>query len=599
MTARAGAWTATLAVLAFYGAVAAVWTWPAVRFDPDLLPTRHFDLLPMIWLLERAPGTFPGMLHRASAWPLGESLARVDSYVLLAVAWLNGGRIPAWILARLLLWLGPAVSALAAERCAARGLGVPRPWSLLAGLVYGFSGIAASAALEGHAFHLLAPWLPLLCLALLEGTARIGNDGAPRSTRHALAWGLAAAVAWSLGLFTTAYLGIAGAVLAAALLVRAPLARTADGRRGGGRSLLPLATFLPGVLAAGAYYTWLFARGGRWADGEVNPTLFLRMGSTTLGGLAAASEAVDLGWHSIAAPVGFVGFWLLLLAPVVLVRRPGWRTLTLVGLGALLFTLGRSIRADVDARAWISPVALLADLPGLQYFRFPIRLAWLYALCAGLVGSAVLARLADLARALPRPPHPAWLRAVLVLAVLDVFVGTGLPGRLRRQVAATPSAYGAAPEDRAVLDLYGEAFDRSSGELEMWARNLACYHQAWHGRPIFEVCIGTSVESPRELAGRWVGMALLAAETAGDPDLALDRVRSRLQDLGVGAVALHPDFFRPSDARALARSLEALLGAPLAESRDGGEHLLVYGVAAPSAPVDPAGAWARLVGELR
>ena len=58
--------------------------------------------------------------------------------------------------------LGTALNAFTAERSAASDLGVGRPASLLAGIAYGYSGIAGNVILEGHVYHLLNPWLPLL-----------------------------------------------------------------------------------------------------------------------------------------------------------------------------------------------------------------------------------------------------------------------------------------------------------------------------------------------------------------------------------------------------------------------------------------------------
>lgn len=540
-----------LLVFAAYLMLSASWSWPLARFDPSVLVTRHFDLYPTAWLVQAAPGTFPGLHHPASAWPTGESLARVDSYLLYVLGLLAGRSVSPSLLVQLLAWVGPAVSALVAERCAADGFGVRRPWSLLAGALYGFAGIAAVAVLEGHVHHLLNPWLPGLWWAWARGGR----------ARHGLVVGLA----FALALFTSAYAGVNALLLLAALASGDP------------RRALRLA---PGVAAvalpAGLYYARLFAAGGRFGDGEAPLVEQVgRMGTVSLAGLAGVPVTVDLHAHSLAAPLGFVGIFLAALAPAVLRGERGWRAPAVLAVLAVLVALGRDVRLDEGALVWAWPADALAELPGATFFRFPARLLWLWALVTGVVGARVLGALADRA---PRGP------GVLVLGIglAEATWAPLLPARLDRVPAAAPSAYAAAPLDRPLLDLYGRPVDRSGGELEMWARNLGCYYQARHRRPILEVCIGTAVQSPREHVQRYLLRRL------GDPAAV-----QTLTALGLGAVAVHADTFRPGDLDWLASALAARLGEP-AESADGGERLLLWVVPATSGADSPA-AWEIVV----
>ena len=132
-------------------------------------------------------------------------------------------------------------------------------------------------------------------------------------------------------------------------------------------------------------------------------------------------------------------------------------------------------------------------------------------------------------------------------------------------IAEVPSVYASAPEERAVLDLYGESLDRSSGELEMRARALTCYYQAHHRRPVPEVCMGTGLSTPRESLQKW----LMNQASRGAP------LSKTLQSVGIGAVVLHLDTLRASDALLLEQSLQTELGPPL-RSNDGGERLLLF-----------------------
>lgn len=524
----------TLVVFASYLLFSAVYTWPAVCLDPTVLPTRHFDLYPALWLIQTAPSVVPRLFHSFSAWPYGESLARIDSYLLLLLGWLNQNFFSSVQVADLLIWLGPALNALAAELCAHRAFGIPRPQSWLAGLTFGFSGITAVALLEGHVYHLLNPWLPLLLGSLWLGSGPQGR------WYHGLLGGLA----WVLGQFTTAYFGVCGAFLTVALLLRAPRA-----------SLKLVPGLLLTVLPATAYYLWLFSLGGNWKD-NAPTTGVLQSGTSTLSGLLHASPSVDLGGHSIAAPLHFMSFWLWFLAPFLLKKE--WKGLWILALGMLLASFGAYFRAVPGGAGVASPLAYLALwMPSLAFFRFPIRLLWVFSLVSGILASRVLAE---------RTQGRFWMG----LALLDVLLSSGMPGRLTQGIATVPSAYASAPEGRAVLDIYGESLDASSGELEMRARALGCYYQSVHRRPIAEVCIGTGIQSPREKLSRFLMRGL-----GQNPEGTIHA----LEAVGIGAIALHLDTLRPADALVLETGLSGVLGTP-AESQDGGEHLLLFGLTA-------------------
>lgn len=535
-------------VFASYLLLSAAFTWPAAQLSPEVLPTRHFDIYPMVWLLERSPYTFPDMVHAYSAWPYGESLSRLDSYVLLWLGWLNQGMIPGVTLVSLLAWWGPAISAYVAEYAARSCLHVPRPYSWIAGAGYAFSGIASNALLEGHVYHLMDPWLPLLFIALWRGTGPWGRAS------HGFLIGLS----WALCQFTTAYLGICGIILIGVLLLRSPWAM---------RMLLPgiLVTAVP----SGLYYVYLFSQESLWkSSAPFNPELIMQGGSSTLAGLLAWTPETDLVWHSLAAPLGFCTFWLFLLAPVLLQDRHGWRAIWLCAFAALLMSFGASFRMYPEGPGLTSPLALLSSVEALRFFRFPMRLLWIYSLLGSLIASRVAAEIGQ----------SRWSVAGMLLAVVvDALAVTGAPLRLRAAIATVPSAYQAAPKDRAILDIYGTILTHSSDEMSMRTRVIGCYYQTVHQRPIFEVCIGTGDNTPREHLSEWLVSELL------NPQSDKAQVLKHLADVGTGALALHTDTIRPADAESLSQALTNLLG-PATVSTDGGEHLQVYVM--PEATVD-------------
>ncbi len=502
-------------VLLFFLAVAAAWSWPAPLLDPQRLPVRHFDLFPVLWLLHHAPEIGLDLRVEGSAWPAGETLARLDSWVLLLLGWLLRPLLSATSVALLLAWWGPALSAFAAERAAAT-LGATRPWSLVAGLVYGFSGVAASAALEGHVPHLLQPWLPL-CLA--AGWRAGDPDGRPV---HGLLAGLGA----SLALLTTAYHGLVAALLLLGLGLRA--------LRRPGPILAALVPLAPVLLWLG----WLYSLGASEAVPPRRALEIARLGSATLESLLLWTPAQDALGHSVGAPMGG-----LLLAGLLLGRR---RTLRLLALLGLLLSLGPALAVTADGPSISSPLALLWHTPAAAVLRFPVRFAWLTTLCAGVMLALALSRAA------PKLGTPA-RAAILGLALLDPFLLTGMPGRQGEQGLPPPAPSG----EGAVLDLYAVAAFPARSDIDMRARVGSCAAQVAHGRPTLARCIGTGLSDPRTEASAWLLARLL------QPGGAPADTTSALARAGVGEVALHPDWLRPEDLPALRASLEGLLGAPV------------------------------------
>lgn len=510
-----GGWLEHGAVLAFFIAVAAAWSWPAPLLDPQRLAVRHFDLWPALWLLDRAPAVGLDLVHPGSAWPEGEVLARLDSWVALGLGWLLRPWASAVALVGLMGWLGPALSAFAAERAAAM-LGARRPWTLAAGLAYGLSGVAASAALEGHVPHLLEPWLPLV---LAAGWRAGGADGR-------WWWGPLAGVGAALALLTTAYHGLAALLLWAVLLLRAA-------KEGGRAGVARLALAAVPLLPVGAWLAWSFVQGGAEVVPPRRMVELALLGSATPGALLWWTPAQDLLGHSVGAPTGGLVVGALLFGLLGAGgRREGDRWLLAIAALGLVLALGPRVPG----------LALLWETPAGAVLRFPVRFAWLTALAGGVL----LAR--RMSQAAPR-------RAVvlLALALLDAFLVPGMPGR--QQAQALPSAVAVGEQgEGAVLDLFPVAAWPAQADVEMRARTTACAGQVVHGRPTLARCIGTSVSDPRTVVAGWLLPRLMAP---GGPPAGLGR---RLAALGVGEVVMHEAAFRPEDLPVLRAALDQALG---------------------------------------
>jgi hypothetical protein len=505
---------------AFFFALSVAWTWPLVLSPASGTVALHFDQLPAAWLVHAAP-TFLDGTSELSMWPVGEPLARLDAFVFLALAIVLQGVVPGLLLTNLFVLLGPVASAWAAERLA-RGVGVAAPYSIVCGVLFGFAPLATVAALEGHIYYLLDPWLPLAALY----------------TWQRRPW--PAVAMFTLALLTTAYLGVNALLVILAILAHQ---RRLDPR------------LLGGVALVGAVYAATFVLGSvstaSTAGGEGFEAL-LRVGSASLATLVAWDPWVDLNRHSLAPVVGVLPLCLALLAP--LARIPSGPWLALGGL-ALLASFGPVLEAGVAREGGIPTLLWPLHALGLfSVYRFPVRFAWITALAFGVLAARVAERMRG-------------GRVVIAFAVIDVLFVSGAYTRLRLHPTPTPTLYGLLPEG-AVLDLYPRVGGVQE-DMAFYQQNLSCYYQLFHHRPILERCLNTDIrKSPRLLASDRVHEAALSG---GD-------VAGVLAALDVASVVMHVDLYQPSEHSQVQEALSASLGQPLGEGRDGGEWLLAWRV---------------------
>ena len=527
-------------------ALSALWTWPAL-FTHGMLG-HNPDAAGTVWFVSAAPRLLFDLTDPLTGWPAGATYGRPDSFVLMVLGALLSP-IGAARAHALLGLFGVFASAMGAEAFA-RALGAARPWSALAGVAFAMSGLASTALLEGYVYHVINPWLPLLGLYWWRATRPEGRarDGA------------LAGLFFLLCLLSTAWLGLAAAVLVGGLFL-AGLARGGLPARAAGAALGVVA------LPLGLYVAAFSAGGGDGASDlshAGNPHHFFSFGLVRL---ASAPFSVDITGNSQSAVLPGVCLALLLVAPVVLRRESGWRGLALTGAGALGLTLLPGLPLSISADGGVGSV-LLASL-----WRFPERLGWTFLLVAGVVGARVATVLSA------RMPRLASF--LLVGALVDAFVLTRMPFRQRETLATAPSAYGA--HSGPVLDLWPEDIEPAPA-WTLRTTNLGCAYQATHGRPIADHCVATpGIESPRVRLERWVLGRLLTGD--------IEAVRIGLGELGFSTLMVHTDLFADGDQARLTAALAALDPAP-AESTDGGERVRAYAI--PLRPkADPARAWAQ------
>ena len=507
--------------LVFFLALSVVWSWPLALHPAMVTVALHFDQFPAAWLVYAAP-TFTDGLSELAMWPDGQPLVRLDSFLFLALAFVLNGQLPGLLVTNLFVLLGPPISAWAAERFAREVLDVPRPASLIAGIAFGFAPLATVAALEGHVYYLLDPWLPLC--ALYTWQKRAGP----------------AVACFALALASTAYLGVNALLLMGVILAHQ---RRLDAR------------LLSGVGVIGGLYAVFYVGGqvvtGATAGGQDFESL-MRVGSASLTTLVAWNAWIDQNRHSLAPILGLVPLCFALLAPVA---RVPWRPWLPLGLLTVVLTFGPVLEAGVSREGGVpTPLWPLHALGVFDVYRFPVRFGWVTALVFGALAARVAGRM-----------RWAWL--AVGLAAIDAIVVSGAYTRMRPHPTPTPSLYGLLPQG-AVLDLYPRVGSLQE-DIAFYQQNLSCYYQIFHGRPILERCLNTDIRNSPRLV---VSDALHAAALDDLPILPI------LREQRIASVVLHADLYQPFERAALRTELTEALGEPMGEGHDGGEWLVAWRV---------------------
>ena len=611
-------WSSTALTLLLYMVLSVAITWPLALDPVTSMVTRHFDGFSAIWLLDVAPDLDAEMRSGRAGWPEGQVLRRADSQLMVLAGRLLSPIVGPVLLFNLFVLMGPVLSAWAAETFARRTLGAARPWSVIAGLSFAFCGLSATSILEGHAYFLLMPWMPLLAMTWWAAT---GPDGRLRD-------GLGAGVTWALCLLTSGYVGILGAIL---VLVGAP--RALADPRGRWRPVIAAAAV---AVPVGLLYTLAFVTGadeaarfhteapalGLAADAGMGATASqLQSGSSGLLQLVGLRLADDNARHSIAPVLSLTALVLTLFAGRVLPRGGGWRAFQVLGIVGAALSLGPMIET-IDGPLYSMPALerLLVggaptpggpggpvtgppwpgfpNLPGLLFplvwlegdvfFHFPYRFAWLAALGFGGVAAAVTTRLAQ-----QLGPRRWVLGGVMLAALWDATGRPMVPLRSALVPLEVPDAYlRIRGWEGAVLEVWARpAGGATDADLRM--NNLTCTYQRVHGRPMASDCIGTGLDaSPRVRATHWLTRTALE-HGAGEP-IEPAEVRRALARLGIGAVAVHPLLFAPDDRRVLVDLLRLALGPPEVSSTLDGDPVQIYRVPGPADRAAARIAWEAL-----
>jgi hypothetical protein len=224
----------------------------------------------------------------------------------------------------------------------------------------------------------------------------------------------------------------------------------------------------------------------------------------------------------------FLGFPLLLLAPLGLVARPrGWAVVAgLVTVTLFVISLGPELKVGGVNTGWPLPYRMLMELPPLNMGRTPANCALLVVLgVAGLAGRG----LQWLRGRVSATGGRAWGAALCGLLLVWAWLEVRSPGSAS-PIYRRPAALDALVPG-AVVNVPLSVFD-----------GFAVFMQTFHGRPILTGWV--SRRSPEQLAHVRLLQALLDA----DPAAFVARVRA----LGASNLILGPGT-RPEVAEALRR----------------------------------------------
>jgi len=465
----------------------------------------------------------------------------------MVIGWLFAW-IPAIRLFNLLQVVGVFVSAWAAEGFA-RFMGAKAPWSIIAGVSFACSGLAATSILEGYSYHAFNPWLPLLAMAWYRA---LGPNCRIRD-------GVLTGVWFMLCVLTSAWIGLSAVVLVVGFSVRWFLGSKRTRRRRW-RALRSVGAALVTVAIPMGIYLWVFAQAG---DARTpNLAMISNMGqqvTLALIRLAGPGLGIDIAGHSQTHGALATMWALVAVAPVMLRGERKWYVVFVTGLLGLALSMVPRFPPTGGGEEGL--LGLLMETLWSSLLRFPERLAWVWVLCGGVVASMVATKLAE--------KRVRGLSVLWLFLFVDLFLVMRLPARQLNGVGGAPSAYDLS--DGPVMDLYAEDMSLVPGWI-LRTTNLSCYYQTFHERPIADDCLFTPGRtSPRVELARKIAQSLLRGEAG--------LVSQRLAQLGFTSLVVHPDPMNAGDRSRIEESLRQM-DPNLVETADGGEH--VYAVAIPA-----------------
>lgn len=478
------------------------------------IPAVYHDALGSYWMIGRS-GTWDGFFDGATQYPSGTDYQSLDSYTL----WISA-QVLSWLEPHVLygLWiiLCPALSALSADLLA-REWGAKAPWSLMAGLVFGFSGLVQNALLEGQIYQALLVGLPSLALCLRRFQI---------SKSFSWGWWLGSVVSFAMCMFTSSYIGASALLLLVGWWVGSK----------GWKDLHSVYIAL-GVLPI----LWIQYHAMSAVSGlGVRDAMKVSIGSLSWDNFWGVSPEMFRERHAIALGVSSVGFVLAIQFAVGVIQKrtlSKWAPLLCMGMVSLLFALGPTWHVDPESGWTFFVMEWVYSLPGISSIGFPIRLAQPFVLMVAVLSAVGLQRLVH------RAPMA---MLFLPLAICHV-EATNFSERQKVWSVGAP-VLNSVPDGQAIFTLYPQAYERNQGsdaDIELYMQD--CLAQVSNGHPIINHCISVDVHgSKTKEIQQQVLTAILEHRSIWDI----------LESVDIEYLVVYPEWFLPVDRVRLHRSLE-------------------------------------------
>ena len=505
-------WLTTLLSFVFFIGVS-LWF---QRFGLGLkgIPAVYHDALGSYWMIGRS-GVWDGFFDSTTQFPIGTDYRSLDSYTL----WLSA-QVLSFLEPHALygLWivLGPALSGCSAELLA-RECDVKAPWSLMAGLVFAFSGLVQNALLEGQIYQTLLVGLPCLVISIRRFLA---------SGTFSWLWWMGSVFSFALCMFTSSYIG------ASALLLMLGWWLGSKGWKDI-RTVYVILGILP-VL-------WFQYQSMSSVDGlGVRDAMKVSIGSLSWDNFWGASPEMFRERHSIALGLSIVGCVLSMLSITSMIRKKQmtkWTPLLCMGGVSLLFAMGPTWHIDAETGWTFFAMEWIYGLPGVSSIGFPIRLAQPFVLMMAVLSAFGLQRLVK------QTP------IAMVLLPLAFWNLDTMDFSNRQKVWPIDApVLETVPEGAAIFTLYPEAYDRIQGsdaDIELYMQD--CVAQVSHGHPISNHCISVDVHGSQS---KHLQQKILSAIVEHRS------VWEILEPLGIQHLLIYPEWFLPNDRERVQRALQ-------------------------------------------
>lgn len=419
------------------------------------IPALYHDALGTHWMINSA-NQWHGFLDPLTQYPIEANYQSLDSFVLWGLVQIG------WFLKPLTLYkscmiIFPAISAWGAEYWA-RDLGIKAPWSWLAGLLFGFSGLIDNALLEGHIYQTLTVGLPLSGIFV----GRYLNE-------PCFKYGVGIVATFGLALFSSSYLGACGLIV-----------------------------FLGLWLGTGSWrdkQTWWIVLGvgpllwihNMWMSEsslhQVRTISNMTTGSVSLMNFWGSSPEIDRDGHAIALGISTIGILLAMLWKSELSDRNNiWKGILIFGGLSGILMFGPYLNLSYIDTLSPLPTRWLFAQPGLSSVGFPIRLAHPFILAIALCASAGLQRLS-------RRHHWAWIFLPLCLWEIDA---RNLATRQGVWSTETPTLE--LKQDATIFTLHPVTTAQTKGsDANIILHMLDCLAQTGHHKPIANNCLSVDI----------------------------------------------------------------------------------------------------------